>query len=160
MSLYHAYTVLDGVRQSLAECTELAAMVDRRELKAAGDIFHTHFRSFERVRHAVGHAGDKMKTPEKFAEHSFSGSYDTRAMKIENTKGLTITNQLEGRRFTNTWAGEIVSYEISSASLQRLEQAKQHLWAAFRKTDRNSQLTLARRRLVAALRHYAALSKT
>ena len=61
MSVYHAYTVLDGIRETVAKTKELAQLVDREALKATGNIFHTHFRSFEDIRDAIAHAGDKMK---------------------------------------------------------------------------------------------------
>lgn len=139
MSIYHAYTVLDGVRHTLATTKELTALVDRKALKAAGGVFHTHFRSFVDVRDAIAHIGEKMKTPEKFAEHSFSGSFEREGIKAENVKGLTLTNHLAGRRYTNTWEGKLMTYELSGESLARLDEAKQHLWSAFRQAEADTR---------------------
>jgi hypothetical protein len=159
MSIYHAYTVLDGVRQTLAGCPRLNDMTDKRALRSAGQIFHTYFRSFEDMRDAVSHIGEKMKTPKKFAEHAFSGSIDSRAIKADNVKRMTMSNVLDGRRFTNTWEGQVLTCEISQLSLSRLTEAKQHLWAAARPIETGTSLLAARTRLVTVLRKRAALSK-
>ena len=149
MSIYHAYTVLDGVRQTLKAAPELLAMVDRRELKAAGDVFHTQFRTFEAMRHAVAHVGDKMKTPEKLEEHAIKGAFDFGGIRIEGQKGYsTISNLLNGRRYSNSWNGKILSYEISDQSLLHLQGAQYHLWSAFRAAERetNSRAAAAHER--------------
>jgi hypothetical protein len=159
MSIYHAYTVLDGIRQTVVDCPTLNEMIDRQALRAAGKIFHDYFRTFEDMRDAVGHVGEKMKTPEKFAEHSYSGSVSTGAIKAEKITGLTMSNILDGRRFTNTWEGKILTCDISQRSLDRLGEAKQHLWAALRRAEHGTKIWLASARLVGALRRYAALSK-
>jgi hypothetical protein len=135
MSIYHAYTILDGIRQSLATTTELAELVDRKALKAAGNIFHSHFQSFEDVRDAVAHIGEKMGTPAKFDRHSFSGSFEGEGIKADDVKGLTLSNHLAGRRYSNSWRNKVLTYELSGESLDRLDEARRHLWAAFRPAE-------------------------
>jgi hypothetical protein len=100
------------------------------------------------MRDAVNHIGEKMKTPKKFAEHAFSGSIDSRAIKADNVKRMTMSNVLDGRRFTNTWEGQVLKCEISQLSLSRLTEAKQHLWAAARPIETGTSLLAARTRLV------------
>jgi hypothetical protein len=135
MSVYHSYRALDGIRQTLTKAPTLVAMVNRAALKSAGKIFHERFSSFEDVRDAVAHAGEKTKTPEQYAKHSFSGNMNEGGIIATNVRNLTISNALSGRRYTNTWEGRIVTYELSQQSHSHLEAAKGFLWEAFRDAE-------------------------
>jgi hypothetical protein len=85
-----------------------------------------------KVRDSIGHAGDKMATPEQFDQHSFTGGVDSQFVKAGNITRLTMTDCLDDRRFTNTWEGKVYAYEISDRTLGHLIDAKNRTWDAFR----------------------------
>jgi hypothetical protein len=135
MTVYHFYDAFDGIRKTTRACPTLARHVDWSHFKAVEKLYRAHFPDYVDLRDSIGHAGDKMATPELFAEHSFTGSVDSRLLKAGGTVNLTMTNCLENRKFTNTWEGKILSYEVSAKTQGHLEAARDHIWAAFRASE-------------------------
>ena len=45
--------------------------------------------------------------------------------------GYAITDHFQGRLFTNTWEGEVLTYELSQASLDKLNTSAKAIFAAF-----------------------------
>ena len=131
MTIYHFYAQFDGIRKTARACPTLERLVDWQQFRAVELLFRARFRDFVDMRDSIAHAGEKMKTPEKFAEHAFTGSIDSRLVKADNIMSITMTNCLENRKFTNTWEGKIVSYEVSAQTLGYLDEAKGRVWAAF-----------------------------
>lgn len=127
MSVYHAYTVLDGIRKTLSSTPRLDSLVDKDALKEAGKIFHTKFPDFEKLRDAIAHIAEQTTTPRMRDKHAYSGP-----LSAGEVTSSTVSNWLEHRQFSNTWSGKLVKYEISEASLAHLRNAQHCLWCAFR----------------------------
>ena len=135
MTIKHFYDVFDGIRVTTRCCPSLSPLVDWAQIRTAERVYRTHFRDYIDVRDSVGHAGDKAATPEKYENHAYTGSLSSGPVK-GSMVGMTMTNLLEGRKFTNTWEHKIVSYEISNKTLGYLCEARDHVWSAFRVAER------------------------
>lgn len=133
MTIYHFYDAFAGIRKTARTCPTFVPLVDWSQFKEVERLYRARFRDYVDMRDSISHAGDKMATPELYAEHSFTGTVNTPMVKSGGNvlTHFTMTNCLEGRRFTNTWEGKIVSYEISQQSLAYLDEAKERVWASF-----------------------------
>lgn len=135
MTIYHFATALAGIRETVSASPTLYGLVDMLKLKAANQLLHKRFPNFGDVRNAVAHVADKMKTPSKYDEHSFSGSMNNAAIKADNISGLTISNMLMDRKYANTWNGKLLEYEISGETVASLNEIKSEVWSIFRSVE-------------------------
>jgi len=135
MTIYHFATTLSGINETVAELSEFKTLMNREKMKSANKMLSEKFPNFGEVRHAVAHVADKVKNPRKFKTHSFSGSIDSRAIKAENVSGLTISNMLVDRQFTNTWNGKLLTYELSQTTIDHLNCVRKEVWEAFRDAE-------------------------
>jgi len=146
MTIHHFYVAFDGIRQTMATSQPIASLCDKELMKSADSLFKMKFRNFIDLRDSIAHVSDKMKNAKKVSEHAFTGSLESRIVRGDNLSRLTISNVLDGRKFTNTWEGKIVSYEISAESLAHLNFVKQKVWDAFAKASEET-FSLMRTRL-------------
>lgn len=131
MSIYHLATVFDGVQQITATTPGLTPLADRAKFKAANKFLARDFPELEKVRHAVAHVGEKMKSKAKFAEHAFSGDISELGIGTGRTAGLTFSNNFVDDRFTNTWEGKVLSYALNLETLKKLVAIRDEIWGAF-----------------------------
>ena len=131
LTIYHFGIACDGIRQSLAGCPTLRAKVDTTALRAAVRDCRKHFPNSEVIRHSIAHAADKVRSPQTFQEHSFSGSFKLGDLDIDDKKGITVTHAFVGQSFFNSWKGKIHSYELSPATLHKLMAIKNAIWDRF-----------------------------
>ena len=131
MTIYHFGTALEGIRSSLTMCPTIRSAMDYDVFRRALSDFRAKFPGYEKTRHAVAHAADKMKTPSKLAKHSYSGPHRAGGFNISNSTELTLTDSFSGRVFVSTWEGEIVTHELSKATLNNLMTVAQAVWRAF-----------------------------
>jgi hypothetical protein len=139
MTIYHFATAMDGIDQTVATCPTLLALMNRPMRKAANQYFRQYFPSYIDIRDAVVHTAEKTKTPEKPAEHAHKAAYESSAMRILEGSTLVITNTLEGRRFTNTWEGRVLAFELSQETVNQLDNVKAQMWTAFREAERQTR---------------------
>jgi hypothetical protein len=124
MAIYHFGIAAEGVRRTLGMCPTLRGTVLHPELRQAIRGFNSDFPTYEKIRHAVAHAAEKDKTPEQSAEHRV-------VPDGRKTRGFSITGLFQNRMFTNTWEGEVLTYELSRAFLEKLNATAKAIFAAF-----------------------------
>jgi hypothetical protein len=124
MAIYHFGIAAEGARRALSMCPTLSGTVLHPELRHAIRGFRSDFPTYEKIRHAVAHAAEKDKTPEQSAEHRV-------VPDRRKTRGFAITGLFQDRMFTNTWEGEVLMYELSQASLDKLNATAKAIFAAF-----------------------------
>jgi hypothetical protein len=132
LTVYHFYDAFDGIRKTARAGSTLERLVDWSQFKAVERLYRACFPEYVNLRDSIGHAGDKMATPELFSEHSYTGGADSSMIKAGHIANLTMTNCLSGRTFTNTWESKILSYEVSEKTLGKLTEARDLAWSAFR----------------------------
>ena len=142
MTMYHFSRVLIHSGKSFRECPSLLDLIDRSLLREPRRRFETQFPNVVRVRHSVAHTAEMTETTKARDGNAFSGSIDRAPLiKAENVKGLMITNSLSNREFTTTYEGDIISYEISSATLDTLSSIAREFYQAFEPVDTMSAAT-------------------
>jgi hypothetical protein len=144
MAIYHFGIAAEGVRRTLGMCPILRTSVLHPELRQAIRGFSVDFPAYEKIRHAVAHAAEKDKTPNLSAEHRVvTNGGQVQGITITGGQGVfkdlsggraggyAITDHFQGRLFTNTWEGEVLTYELSQASLDKLNTSAKAIFAAF-----------------------------
>jgi hypothetical protein len=135
MTIYHVKHTLDAINGQRKNCPTLFSHVDRARHKKAGKVFEKSFRDLFGARHAVAHSAENSR-PEDRKKHSALGPFDGPLVGIAR---LFISDTLFGRRLTATINGEIVISELSTASLGRLAEVRELLFAAFRPASEAAQ---------------------
>lgn len=88
------------------------------------DLFESLFPKISRIRHSAAHLSAKHKNDVKTKAHSVSGSFVLPGLTAINVEDMTIGESITGDVYAATWDGELVSYEISSTTLDGLEKIK------------------------------------
>lgn len=136
MTLFHIAKTLDAINSSISKCKLIFELIDRQALKSARLLFFNSFSNFSAIRHSVAHSGELFASEKAKKENSFSGDYEGLGMKIERSIGTIITEGLYNRTFTNTYDGEIVSYDISWENWKILDDMLCALFLVFTSPDR------------------------
>jgi hypothetical protein len=113
MTIYHFYKSMQAVRRSMKVCPTIMKSADHESLRDANRIFEFYFPTFAKIRHAVGHSGEIMKDRKNFERHAFSGSYEGPGIKIEQAKNVILADNLQEDRFTITYDGQVLTYDIN-----------------------------------------------
>jgi hypothetical protein len=131
MTIYHFGKVMIGIKSSIKHCPTINNSVDRAKLKSSGRLFNALFPKHEAVRHAVAHSGELANTSEAVSQNAFTGRYEGPGLTIENASNTMVQDSLQGRLFTTTHEGKILTYEIGQVTLIRLNAVKNELYDAF-----------------------------
>lgn len=127
MTVYHFGKAIEGIRGSFGKMPKVRGTVDHKQLKAAFQSFKKRFPLYENMRHAIAHSAELMHENKK---HKADGSFDNGFIHIGDAKDTLIVG-IFGDKYTTTFEGEIISYEINSDSLKALQDAKKSCWNAF-----------------------------
>jgi hypothetical protein len=112
MTVFHFGKTLEGINASRRDLPTAFKMVNRNKQGAAIKLLRDQFPHWERLRHAVAHAGELWKDLPSFQETA------------GDRKTATFRNFLSGRKLTFSFQGKAVSYELNQASLDSLVSAK------------------------------------
>jgi hypothetical protein len=119
MTIWDFATAMHLVRKNLDACPTVNAMVDRSQLERAIALFHQSFPNAKHIRHAAAHPAEIHGTPARTALNSHEGSYDDGFIRIDNSYGTVITGTFN-RQVLATIYGQIIGYELSQASVDKL----------------------------------------
>ena len=113
------------------KCPTLAGNVDRALLKQANATFAKSFPAFEKLRHSVAHSGELSKSHEAIAENALKENVEVAPFVLisANGKGLPMGNIINDT-FTNTIAGQIVSYNVNAETVKALRDTQDAFKAA------------------------------
>lgn len=120
LAIYHFACALNALSQSLNECKVLGTRMPAGALRHCKKKLNAKFPNLVRMRHAVGHAGEKASTTRQHEQHGFTGTYIRDGLKLKNVHNYVITDHLFRRTYCNTWGGKIESYKLNSNSLTSL----------------------------------------
>jgi hypothetical protein len=130
MTIYHFDRVLVKSGRSFKECPTLMGLVDHNAFSAARREFSRTFPKAARVRHGTAHKAEMGETLASVASNGFSGKLD--GPWLSGAFGnLTIEDSLMDRMFTTTHQGEILSYEVSTATLDALHHIATLFYSGF-----------------------------
>jgi hypothetical protein len=131
MTIYHFGKAMSGTKSSLRLSPTLKSSVNSAKLKSAGRLFTDYFPEQESVRNAVAHSGELANTTESLTTNAFDGSYKSDFLDIANASDFMIQDSLQGRLFTTSYRGKIITYEIGYLNLIRLNGVKEDFYSAF-----------------------------
>lgn len=133
MTIWHFGKRMAGAQTTLMKhCPTVSAAINRSKLKMAGQLFRESFLGHEDMRHGVAHAGEMVSTPELRTKNAFYGSYESETLWFGPSHDVVVSDILIGNHFTTMgFDGKIVSYELSSATAQRLDNVLLTFLSAF-----------------------------
>lgn len=120
MSMYHFWMILSGT--NFRDCPTLSNFVDFCKLRDARKKFKQAFPDIEKVRHAVAHRAEIRQTLKKTTKNSFSGSISMPGININNVKNFSISDTFIENKLHWTINGEIIKYEFSINTLNKLTE--------------------------------------
>lgn len=131
ISMHNFSDAIAALKEAASACQYIADRLDVTSIKALQDKFNRTFPNSKRVRHSVGHAGEKTKGLDQHKKHGFKGSYNRGGLKIAAAHGAIVIDHLHGRTFSNSWHGQIETYRISKKTLSQLQALKYEIYDLF-----------------------------
>jgi hypothetical protein len=116
------------------ECPTLSQHVDHKQLRSARKLLVQSFPDFVPIRHSVAHAAErKNKAANHMIEETVRNVFPAlqdHAVGSVKTK-ILIRNGLQGRKFLNTFEGQLRTYEVTTDTVDKLNGIKGAAYAAF-----------------------------
>jgi hypothetical protein len=132
MTIYHFGCAIEGIKNSLPACPALNALIDRRELKNAGNIFEAAFPGHVAIRHVVSHVADFSMTLKAQAAHAVKVPFKEKRFCSEDPKGITwLRGNMNDSMYAVTYEGKAFSYDLSRESVAKLRSVKVRIYSAF-----------------------------
>jgi hypothetical protein len=138
VSIYNFSEALSSVAQSLHECPHIKSRLKYSMIEAAKARFKSHFPNAKRLRHSVGHAGEKASNSHEHAKHGYTGKFKISTGRPVRVRNFIAIDVLNGRKYSNTWDHRVESYRIGPTTLARLKAVRDGIWDAF--DEMNSRL--------------------
>jgi hypothetical protein len=131
MSIYHFGQALIAIAPWLRNCPTPRACVDHAVIRLARKSFFAALPSYNAIRHAVGHAADFNATIELLEEHSVQAPWGHAGFHIEGKRAVRLTEQLIGRTYYVSYAGDVHHFEMADNTLAVLLKVRERVYAAF-----------------------------
>lgn len=131
MTIFHIAKTMQGIRRSVARHPVLRNGVDHGKLRSANKMFRRAFPSFEGIRHGIAHSAEMDRSPEHHDANAFAGPRPEGWPRAGEHDVVLRTGDLEGARFSLTWEGSVLSYEISGATMAALREIAAEFFGGF-----------------------------
>jgi hypothetical protein len=132
LTIYHFGCAIEGLTASLPLCPALNALVNRQQLKIASKIFKAAFPGDTAIRHVVAHVADFSMTPDQKEHHAVKGAFTSGGFGSTDPQGVTwLRGNLNENRYTISFQGKAFTYELSSATVNKLRSIKERIYSAF-----------------------------
>lgn len=119
LTLYDFWMTTQAINQRLLHrCPTVMAAVDQAAKKRAQLKLQNHFPDLAAVRNAAGHAGEFNSKPEKSKTNCVAMN-DLERFAIGDAP-IILSDSLLGDSYTFTSSGKVVSYEVTSESVDAL----------------------------------------
>lgn len=137
MTIYHLGALIDGTRSSFKECPTFREKVDHTPLRDAAKKLVEDFPLYIKMRHAIGHRGELHSTREAFEKNSISGELKIPGLISQgaSTKNTFIRAMMD-RTLYDSFEGELISYEISQESADKLVAIRDDFMSGFQPVSR------------------------
>jgi hypothetical protein len=161
MTIYHFSDIIIGTSQTVKSCKPLDSLFDWKQYRAAINLYKQFFPTGETMRNAVGHSGEMLSQPAALRHNAFRGSYKGPGLTIgpdgirgggpsQMTSigysgpswdgGVILRDCMQGRIYTATKSGSLLTYELSQNSLDKLERVAESFISAFPDDPEDSQI--------------------
>jgi hypothetical protein len=122
LTIYHFGHVLQATRGRIRRCPTLKPFYRAQSMRLAHKLYEANFGHIERIRHAIGHTGEMISTPENLKRMQGGG---------QDRQPSLIISHLSNRKFQTTHDGELFSFEIADETLKMLERITGLAYEAF-----------------------------
>jgi hypothetical protein len=119
-------------RANLDQCEVLNSMVVRRDLEGETSQFHRSFPKAEAIRTSVAHPSRMHGTAFQIDKNAFTGEYSAHGIAIAGGAVKTLIEGMFGRSTVVTIGGEILEYELSQESLDKLNRSRLSFQSLFK----------------------------
>jgi hypothetical protein len=119
MAIYHFKKTMETIRGSVGVTPSLLEQVDTEKHKLASKFLDSYFPRLEKQRYLVAHSAETKIEP--FAPNTTN----------ERRPNVLILHSLAGRRYTSDYRGETFAYELSEASMVKLNNVKLRIFEGF-----------------------------
>lgn len=119
------------VSKNLEKCPTLAMLVDRPRYEKCLAQFQQDFPNAKIIRHAVAHPSDLYGAPKDAASNSFTGEFNAHGIEIDANDANTVFDGISGRQVLVTIYGQIVGYELSDDSVQKMQHVRDEIHKVF-----------------------------
>lgn len=136
MQIHHIASALKNLGASKNSCPQFWAKIDSKFLGSASDMMKREFPQHTALRNAIAHEGEHTGTPEKRLANSISGEVDIEGFLYQSpsSQNNVITGR-SGRVFYFNYQGDMIQYELSQASYDKLVAIRDMVASAFRKVS-------------------------
>jgi hypothetical protein len=130
LNVYHFGMSLNGTRANLGRCRSILKYIDAQSLRLAARLFESHFPNYELIRHAIAHAGELFKTPEKLRASMLKEPTTTHGVTFG--PGAIPSQTVSGAVYSIGIDGKVFSISIDSTSTAKLIAVNSRVDDAFK----------------------------
>lgn len=130
MTIRHFYDAAIGARSFLEEVPSLEKFVDKIRLNAAWKLLRKEFADAVEVRNAVAHKVEPHQGTKGWLKHALKEPASANGM-VAGVGGIRKEIRATSRTLTVTYKGKAVSYSLSEANLNLLDNIRGEIWASF-----------------------------
>lgn len=137
MTIYHVSVALDAI--NVRPDTALAGKVDQHLVKQSRKDFRAHFPDGIRMRDAISHSSDLVKSRAHVEHNAFRGPYVAGSLAMHG--GGMLANVLDGRRLIfsirpmHAPAARIVTFDVTAENLGKVAACVNLMFKAFHGAD-------------------------
>jgi hypothetical protein len=131
MTLFHFEKSLVALKHAISSSRTLGSALDAQRLRAASRTFRDKFPDIGAARHAVAHQAELRATQKKRDENNIDGDAEAEGFVLKGAKGAFVSEMLNGRSFSNTFEGALVTHDISWENHQTLRSVIQEIVSVF-----------------------------
>jgi hypothetical protein len=131
MVIWDFATSMHLARDNLNKCYVLKSMVSGSDIERSIKKFHKYFPSAENIRHHVAHSAGVSGTRNYRKKNGSKGAYDKHGILMDDSSKGNLISGMKGNVFIVTIYGEIIEYELSRETLEKLDEIRIEFQACF-----------------------------
>lgn len=135
ITIYELYQLFQTIDTLTAACPTVAGMIDTEARKRAARMFAASFPDFAPTRNFAAHGSEMTAHPDDAKRHTATELDIPEILMGEGSSAL-ISGCLFGRKFSSTYNGRVVSYELSQDTLAVLREIVRERVATFEPVSR------------------------
>jgi len=118
LNIFHFGCSLDAIKKQLPRSPSLVRQTDAIKLRNAVKQFNSFFPHADNVRHAVAHAGEMFRSPQRMKENE--QKTDHKGVGFSSVAGGFLIGALYERTYSVSNLGQIFSVTLDSGAVQKL----------------------------------------
>jgi hypothetical protein len=129
LSIFHFKCCLEAIKKQLPRSKSLLALVDSVKIREILKQFSVLFPHADNIRHAIAHAGETFKSPERMKQHGMKVPRYGPGFAVD--EGGYLLSALNGRTYSAGNHGEIFSVTLDQIAISNLGTVLSSVQEAF-----------------------------